>query len=253
MLTILLLICAGFVLSGVTGQMGEEGHSLSLKMDREKDLRGVEVQEGGLVGEAQVQEGVVEERLEEEVEEEVAEEVGVKVEQEGLVGETQVQEEMEEERLEEEETGEVRVSDGADSRSSCPSGWTRYGSRCYLFVRSARTWAAAERYCVHFGANLASVHSSLEYHFLQEVVIRETSDFSPVWLGGSDAVENLVWFWSDGSRFDYQNWARTEPNNEGGDEECMVMNAGGEYRWNDIKCGNHYYFICSYSSVNCSS
>ena len=116
--------------------MGEEGHSLSLEMDGEKDLRGVEVQEGGLVGEAQVQEVVVEERLKEEV--------GVKVEQEGLVGESQVQEEMQEERLEEEETGEVRVSDGADSRSSCPSGWTRYGSRCYLFVRSTRTWAAAE-------------------------------------------------------------------------------------------------------------
>ncbi|XP_046894040.1 ladderlectin-like [Hypomesus transpacificus] len=137
------------------------------------------------------------------------------------------------------------MSNRRDSRSRCPSGWTGYGSRCFLFVDSERTWATAERYCIHFSANLASVHSSEEYHFLQEVVRRESGDFSYVWLGGSDAVENQAWFWSDGSRFEYQNWHRGEPNNVRNREHCMMMNFGGEYRWNDVPCGNHYRFICS--------
>ncbi|KAK6323702.1 hypothetical protein J4Q44_G00060410 [Coregonus suidteri] len=122
------------------------------------------------------------------------------------------------------------------SRSSCPPGWLEYGARCFMFVRSGKTWMNAERYCVHFGANLASVHSSEEYHFVQEVIRLQTEDFTPAWIGGFDAVQNRVWLWSDGSKFDYRNWLMGEPNNAGGREPCMMMNFGGTV----IKLLSHY-------------
>ncbi|XP_042179663.1 ladderlectin-like [Oncorhynchus tshawytscha] len=104
----------------------------------------------------------------------------------------QVQEEeqqvQEEEQEVQEEEQEVQEEVGRESRSLCPSGWTKYGSRCLMFVHGPSTWIEAERYCVHFGANLASVHNSQEYHFLQELVRRHTNGFPGTWIGGSDAV-----------------------------------------------------------------
>ncbi|CAB1320999.1 unnamed protein product, partial [Coregonus sp. 'balchen'] len=110
-------------------------------------------------------------------------------------------------------------------------------------------------HCVSIGANLASVHSSAEYQFLQEVVGSKIGGSSTTWIGGFDAVQveythisvDRLWFWSDGSEFDYQNWKKGEPNNSGGREPCMVMNWGGynEYRWNDINCGNSFPSVCS--------
>ncbi|XP_041727838.1 ladderlectin-like isoform X1 [Coregonus clupeaformis] len=131
----------------------------------------------------------------------------------------------------------------------CPRGWTQYGSRCFMFVKTARTWPEAEEICISLEANLASVHSSEEAQFLQGVVFSMTGSFTATWLGGFDTIPGLVgkdrlWIWSDGSKFDYQNWNQEEPNNNGGREQCIVMNFGGEQGWNDLECGNVLPSVC---------
>uniref|UniRef100_A0A4W5JV49 C-type lectin domain-containing protein n=1 Tax=Hucho hucho TaxID=62062 RepID=A0A4W5JV49_9TELE len=82
-------------------------------------------------------------------------------------------------------------------------------------------------YCLSLGANLASVHNYWENNNLQQLVLKNTGQHHATWIGGSDAVQNRQWFWSDGSKFDYQNWEKREPNNYGGREPCIHMNAGG--------------------------
>ncbi|XP_071372769.1 C-type mannose receptor 2-like [Centroberyx affinis] len=123
-------------------------------------------------------------------------------------------------------TGAEELGDGVESRSGCPSGWSQYGSRCFVFISSSSTWPEAEQHCLHFGANLASIHSFGEYHFIQETVRRSTGGFPRTWIGGADAFQNFLWFWSDGSRFDYQLWGSKEPNNYGNTEHCVEMNYG---------------------------
>uniref|UniRef100_A0A8P4PXN6 C-type lectin domain-containing protein n=1 Tax=Dicentrarchus labrax TaxID=13489 RepID=A0A8P4PXN6_DICLA len=49
---------------------------------------------------------------------------------------------------------------------SCPSGWTAFNSRCFLYVPRVLNWAQAERNCQSMGGNLASVHSFQELYFL---------------------------------------------------------------------------------------
>ncbi|XP_067111650.1 ladderlectin-like isoform X2 [Osmerus mordax] len=128
-----------------------------------------------------------------------------------------------------------------------PSGWARYGRRNYLYVSRPKQWVDAERYCLQLKGNLASVHTLGEQRFLQRLVLSRTRSYPWTWIGGTDAVRNRVWFWSDGSLFDYAAWAAGEPNNYGGGREpCIVMNWGDDYRWNDSPCDQKLGFICSF-------
>ena len=47
--------------------------------------------------------------------------------------------------------------------------------------------------------------------------------------------------WSDGTPFDYLNWADAEPNND--EERCVEMYAGSR-RWNDQVCDSERGYVC---------
>ncbi|XP_010901909.2 ladderlectin [Esox lucius] len=137
------------------------------------------------------------------------------------------------------------VNQGPQSRSSsCPHGWANYGKVCYQYVSILASWTDAELICLQLGGNLASVHSLSEYNFLWSV-LKSGGAKSPVWIGAHDAVKEGVWLWSDGSRFTYQKWNRGEPNNSGGQENCMQMNFGAEGGQNDEKCWFQYPCMCA--------
>ncbi|XP_029610593.1 ladderlectin-like [Salmo trutta] len=141
----------------------------------------------------------------------------------------------------------------------CPSGWTKYGSRCLMFVKTTRSWPEAERHCVslgdklvsvpnvvkYLGANLVSVHSSEEDQFLQALVLVNTVGFPPTWIGGFYSVKDRRWFWSDGSDFDHQNWAKGRPDDAGAREACIHINFGDQKRWDNALCGRSLPSVCS--------
>ncbi|XP_042561955.1 ladderlectin-like [Clupea harengus] len=110
---------------------------------------------------------------------------------------------------------------------TCPQFWTRNGTRCFKFVSKARSWAESELHCLAIGGNLASVHSIDEYSFIQELILGHTEGTPRTWIGGCDAAQEGLWFWSDGSRFDFTTWAPGQPNNFGGQEHCVEMNFPG--------------------------
>uniref|UniRef100_A0A8C7HDE6 C-type lectin domain-containing protein n=1 Tax=Oncorhynchus kisutch TaxID=8019 RepID=A0A8C7HDE6_ONCKI len=107
----------------------------------------------------------------------------------------------------------------------CSTGWFKHGHRCFTYIRTERTWAESEQYCVFQGANLASIHSTEENHFIQEMIRRQTHDFPRVWIGGQDATQERLWLWNDGSRFYYHDWK--------------------EKRWNDYVCSRTLPSVCS--------
>ncbi|XP_034144067.1 ladderlectin-like [Esox lucius] len=119
---------------------------------------------------------------------------------------------------------------------SCPSGLTEYNSHCYIYDNTARTWSQAEQNCLYLGGNLVSIHNAGENEAVKDVVFRATNSNPWTWIGGSDLYETKVWFWSDGTKFDYSNWASGEPNNGGGTEHCGQTNYQGAGYWNDLRC-----------------
>ncbi|XP_072222467.1 galactose-specific lectin nattectin-like [Leuresthes tenuis] len=142
---------------------------------------------------------------------------------------------------------------GADARcfnrkiaacETCPGGWTYYRGVCYRLIRSPRRWIDAERYCLAYRGNLASIRSNTEFNFLKQLV-RTRGSNRRTWVGGHDAIQNGLWLWTDGARFTFRSWGRGEPNNRRRRESCMeIKNAARSYV-NDEICSRRSYFICA--------
>ncbi|XP_039671321.1 galactose-specific lectin nattectin-like isoform X4 [Perca fluviatilis] len=134
----------------------------------------------------------------------------------------------------------------AYGQASCPPDWTQFGSRCFNFNIGPKTWPDAETFCQSAGGNLASIHSDAEHKFIRNYIKQVTGSYRHSWIGGTDAVKEFTWLWTDGSNFDYTSWNAGEPNNLGG-ENCLEMNWGGE-NWNDAGCTYQASSVCSKST-----
>ncbi|MED6256370.1 hypothetical protein ATANTOWER_024677 [Ataeniobius toweri] len=148
--------------------------------------------------------------------------------------------------VENEPAAEENAAQAADDllRSSCPAGWLKFNHRCFIFIPRAMTWARAQRNCVSLQATLASVHNFEEYHCIQRLIIASTHISPQTWIGGSDAQEERLWLWSDGSPFHYSNWCSGEPNNYK-NQHCLQMNYGGSKCWDDVWCSENLPSICA--------
>ncbi|XP_034533053.1 C-type mannose receptor 2-like [Notolabrus celidotus] len=132
----------------------------------------------------------------------------------------------------------------AQRSSQCPSGWSHNNGRCFRYISTPQSWAWAEIRCQALGGNLASVHSHAEYLFIQRMIVRATREYPLTWLGGSDAEQEGVWLWSDGSHFTYANWCQWEPNNRGG-QQCLRMNWANGKCWDDYQCWPRHPYVCA--------
>ncbi|KAK2862823.1 hypothetical protein Q5P01_002356 [Channa striata] len=128
--------------------------------------------------------------------------------------------------------------------TTCPSGWTDFNGRCFLYVATKMTWADAERNCLSRGGNLASVHSVDEYQFIQTMIRNLTGSYPVTWLGGTDAQQEGSWFWSDGTAFEFTYWSQEQPDNHRS-AHCMLMNFGDERKFDDQPCSYTREFVCS--------
>ncbi|XP_049423663.1 galactose-specific lectin nattectin-like [Epinephelus fuscoguttatus] len=130
-----------------------------------------------------------------------------------------------------------------DREFYCPYGWSRFGKQCFVFIDSPKTWAEAEGYCLFEGANLASVHSYEESHFIQALTRGDGHDFPLTWIGGHDAVHLSFWMWSDGTKFRYEYWHRDYSVERA--ERCLKMNYGFDRKWYYGSCDDFLPFVCA--------
>ena len=87
---------------------------------------------------------------------------------------------------------------------------------------------------------MVSLHSLEEHNFV--VGLHGGTD---PWLGARKNSGNFAW--SDGTPWDFSNWAPSEPNNNGGIdiEDCVQMfMSDRENQWNDLRCNSERTFVC---------
>ena len=89
---------------------------------------------------------------------------------------------------------------------------------------------------------MASIHSEEEHQFV--VGLNGGSGFP--WLGGRrDPGNRDNFLWSDGTPWDYINWARGQPDGiRNGFEDCAHMWERENGLWNDASCSLMYAFVC---------
>ncbi|XP_013880211.1 galactose-specific lectin nattectin [Austrofundulus limnaeus] len=130
------------------------------------------------------------------------------------------------------------------SCKTCPPGWTWYGGYCYRFVATERDWYDSEHFCNSMGASLESLETQGESTFVKELVYRSAGYNKPAWVGGSDAVKEGFWFWSNGTPFTFKDWGPGEPDNNGGNENCMMINTNGDFV-SDAPCSRKLASVCA--------
>ncbi|XP_042223061.1 macrophage mannose receptor 1-like isoform X2 [Homarus americanus] len=125
------------------------------------------------------------------------------------------------------------------------STWYLYDNHCYKFISASdeepQTWWESHRRCRDEGADLASIHSFEENYWIESKIF-ELSD-NILWVGGRANVDS-GYDWVDGSPFDFDNWAKGEPNNFMDQEDCIALYTHQQGYWNDQNCANKEGRVC---------
>ncbi|XP_041664061.1 lactose-binding lectin l-2-like isoform X1 [Cheilinus undulatus] len=130
-------------------------------------------------------------------------------------------------------------------RGGCRPFWYSFNGRCYKYVSTPVTWATAELHCVSQRANLVSIHSLAEQHFVKSLIRNFDPSERPTWIGLSDIHREGRWMWSDGLEVNFMSWLPGQPDNDRRKEHCAHMNWGSLKRWNDMSCSKSYSFVCA--------
>ena len=73
-----------------------------------------------------------------------------------------------------------------------------------------------------------------------------------IWIGAHEIDGD--WNWQDGSKFDWTNWEKTQPNSPrwaDGINDCAYLWGKQDFEWADAKCNDEYNFpfICMHQPL----
>lgn len=153
---------------------------------------------------------------------------------------TDSKKEAEEEKQKSEENKEAKE----ESKTSA-------ASHRYEVINTRMTWSEAKAYCENLGGYLATVESQEEYNKI--IDLANASGRKVLWLGAQKNA-NQSFEWITGEPFNYSFWLSGEPNNEGGNENYLVMfYVNNQWVWADVPNDvSPYYgdetvgFVCEY-------
>ncbi|XP_053386272.1 C-type lectin lectoxin-Enh6-like [Mercenaria mercenaria] len=119
----------------------------------------------------------------------------------------------------------------------------RSGS-CFELNTAKLTWNEANDYCKaqHAGGHLAHIKTESDQILLNTVIAGD------VWIGSRDIETEGVFLWTDGTLISegYNNWDAGQPDNYNGVEDCVMVWAFRDLKWNDEFCGGLLMSVCQY-------
>jgi len=104
---------------------------------------------------------------------------------------------------------------------------------CYVAWPGPLNWSSAQRQCQAQGGTLATLTTAAE-----DTLVRGIAGTTSRWIGMSSARTGTpVLAWTTGEPRSYTAFAAGEPNNSGGVEECVLLDANRADAWDDRTCG----------------
>ncbi|XP_063401905.1 perlucin-like protein [Mytilus trossulus] len=131
--------------------------------------------------------------------------------------------------------------------SNCQKNWIHHGNSCYLLSTQKSAWQSAVNVCRVYGGTLAVVNSAEENKFLNHTFLQMTggSTNESYWLDGWDFHSEGTWKWSSTKQeMAYKNFYPGQPDDQNGNEDCLVISAAYNGQWADMDCYTTLFSIC---------
>ena len=109
---------------------------------------------------------------------------------------------------------------------------------CYMLSKETASWNDARKACQKTpGAkgDLATIADQETLDFFK----RDLKLFSATWIGGEKISGEQSW--TDGTEWNYTNWASAEPDNDDG------LYLPSDYLWYDYPKSVYHHYLCQYS------
>ncbi|KAM3913288.1 pulmonary surfactant-associated protein D-like [Leptodactylus fuscus] len=115
------------------------------------------------------------------------------------------------------------------------------GDKIYVTKGAQGNYKDGKAECTNGRGQLATPQNALENKAVQEIAAQyKVFPF----LGITDIDTEGTFRYPDGKTISYSNWAKGEPNNDKGVEDCVEMYFDGY--WNDKNCDEKRLIICEY-------
>eukprot|EP00057_Strongylocentrotus_purpuratus_P003343 XP_003726452.1 PREDICTED: echinoidin-like [Strongylocentrotus purpuratus] len=133
------------------------------------------------------------------------------------------------------------------SAGSCAQSWFYFEGSCYGYFRDPVNFKSALKVCrtVENGtADLVSIHSEAENAFVYNLWLTEEEYLGQLlWIGYYQHEALDPFTWTDGTPEDYTSWEPTQPDNNGGNEDCVAFwrqsaANDADKPWNDVFCSS---------------
>ncbi|KAL3837197.1 hypothetical protein ACJMK2_022568 [Sinanodonta woodiana] len=114
---------------------------------------------------------------------------------------------------------------------------------CYQIVDTNITWYEACKICKEDDGHLIFIETAEEQQAIADQMQKRNFTARAIWIGSANVHAEDGPRWDNGENFTYVNWAKGEPSNPPGDENCAEMRTPG-FKWNDRQCTYKRGYIC---------
>ncbi|KAK5642830.1 hypothetical protein RI129_008997 [Pyrocoelia pectoralis] len=134
-----------------------------------------------------------------------------------------------------------------------------FARTCYEFgVGRGGSFAEARAYCKSHNGDLVHSMGSGDTLFIHTELERRKTKLKTqlVWIGvqKEPGFTSRVWKWVNGETVTRPSWGKDQPNNYNGEQNCVVLDGGRGWLWNDVGCSLDYlHWICQHNPSSCGS